>query len=1036
MKTRSIILSILIMMTCHAGVWAQSRGERRTHAQRKEVQAKVQRNITGTMYDSGIYYNIIDGSYLEVAQNRNNESYGTDIYIPDTVHAEKDYPVCGIGRWAFSTCSNTATLRLPNTLKYIDDNGLYRCGVASLTIPSGVETIGNYAFEYMRDLQSITLPAGLKEVGDGIFDNCTSLASVSLDESNPNFKVVDNVLFTKDGKSLLAYPKGKPDATYDIPEGVETVRPYAIRGTNLEKVGIPASLNNLSYSALSWNYALEEVIVAEGNDCFYTENGILFSRSGNLLLYPASKPGNYYTIPEGIKIVGRESFYGTCYLKKLEIPSTVEQVDDYFCRQSSIDTIIVKSSVPPTASENLTDFFCGIVLLVPDGCVDTYFNADGWDKFVVVDSQTTTSPEEFIVKDLIYQKIYDDVDNFEVRVIGFAEYPEKAKNLSIPKTVIYNDVTYTVTEIAPFAFAEVYEINNVTIPNTVLNIGKYAFYGSSISKLTFSAGSKIEVIGKKAFSECYDATTFVLPSSLRVIQDYAFLYFGNWETNGSTLTIPQYVEHIGKGAFDNCNTISEFTVKNTNENFMVSNGALYNMEGNKLIAYPCRKPDETFYLPPTVDTILCDFNHYLRRLAVQNNVPPVFADGLQVTRISNIKVYVPAGTKEAYMADPVWQQFLEINEIAGSEGLIASGGHCLYNKELDAFLSRGAGWGMQASMEITCVPINCIRDELDGTYRMQYFDAFTNVFLGADGDPYTDKSPSYPITWDFQPTEDGRIILFNTGYQKWLKAVGLHQGCVFTDDISEATPFEFINNNKDYNNVLANRYSVASEITPTMEAIDVTDKLKNPTMATNMNYWNTNFTMQYTNGAVTNRSGLCELYHGYGSFFQNVHDLEPGIYKFSLEGFYRGGTNDMCAVYSKQGISLQSAIIFANYDEQPFATWASARKSDTYPNTMEEAYALISKGLYKTDVYTRVGDDGVLNVGLALPQGVYYSWLIWRNATLTYYRETVDVIQDIDATENATPTVYSISGIKQNGIKKGLNIVKDKNGKFIKVASK
>ncbi len=53
------------------------------------------------------------------------------------------------------------------------------CDLAAITLPEGLDTIGQQAFSHCRGLAEITLPAGVS-VGSGAFQNCTYLTTVTL----------------------------------------------------------------------------------------------------------------------------------------------------------------------------------------------------------------------------------------------------------------------------------------------------------------------------------------------------------------------------------------------------------------------------------------------------------------------------------------------------------------------------------------------------------------------------------------------------------------------------------------------------------------------------------------------------------------------------------------------------------------------------------------------------------------------------------------------------------------------------------------
>ena len=55
--------------------------------------------------------------------------------------------------------------------------------LTNVTIPDGVTSIGQYAFENCSNLTSIDLPESLTSIGRSAFQSCTSLTSIDLPES-------------------------------------------------------------------------------------------------------------------------------------------------------------------------------------------------------------------------------------------------------------------------------------------------------------------------------------------------------------------------------------------------------------------------------------------------------------------------------------------------------------------------------------------------------------------------------------------------------------------------------------------------------------------------------------------------------------------------------------------------------------------------------------------------------------------------------------------------------------------------------------
>lgn len=116
-------------------------------------------------------------------------------------------------------------------------------------------------------------------------------------------------------------------------------------------------------------------------------------------------------------------------------------------------------------------------------------------------------------------------------------------NLSIP--LAFDNIS--VTEIADSAFENNVDIVQVSMPSTIVRIGKRAFSGCSrLTAVNISSGLKS--IGERAFAWCTGLTYFTLPADLEVIEQYAFdnceniVYFQDLTGNS--------LHWVGKNAFD------------------------------------------------------------------------------------------------------------------------------------------------------------------------------------------------------------------------------------------------------------------------------------------------------------------------------------------------------------------------------------------------------------------------------------------------------------------------------------------------------
>ncbi len=133
----------------------------------------------------------------------------------------------GIGDYAFAYCSGLRSLTLPSSLTSIGMNAFWDCYLLrNVTFPENLKSIGDFAF-FSCALRSVTLPASLTSLGNGVFGDCSELASFSLNNGSTCFKVNDGVLFSIDGKTLVAYPEDK-GSEYEVPSGTSSIPAYAL----------------------------------------------------------------------------------------------------------------------------------------------------------------------------------------------------------------------------------------------------------------------------------------------------------------------------------------------------------------------------------------------------------------------------------------------------------------------------------------------------------------------------------------------------------------------------------------------------------------------------------------------------------------------------------------------------------------------------------------------------------------------------------------------------------------------------------------
>lgn len=138
----------------------------------------------------------------------------------------------------------------------------------------------------------------------------------------------------------------------------------------------------------------------------------------------------------------------------------------------------------------------------------------------------------------------------EVSVSGLSS-SNNSSNISIPASVEYSDVTYSVTSIRNNALYKCTKISSIVIPTSVKSIGEYAFcYCSGLTSITIPGS--VSSIGKYAFFKCTNMTSVAILDGVVTIGECAFEICTSLET----ITLPNSLTAIGDAAFWECRNVN------------------------------------------------------------------------------------------------------------------------------------------------------------------------------------------------------------------------------------------------------------------------------------------------------------------------------------------------------------------------------------------------------------------------------------------------------------------------------------------------
>lgn len=86
--------------------------------------------------------------------------------------------IVSIGKYAFYYCQNLTQINLPKTVQSIGDFALQETSISKLELPDDLQSIGRNAFAYNKNIKQVILPKNITSINFQLFDSCSSLESV------------------------------------------------------------------------------------------------------------------------------------------------------------------------------------------------------------------------------------------------------------------------------------------------------------------------------------------------------------------------------------------------------------------------------------------------------------------------------------------------------------------------------------------------------------------------------------------------------------------------------------------------------------------------------------------------------------------------------------------------------------------------------------------------------------------------------------------------------------------------------------------
>lgn len=304
-----------------------------------------------------------------------------------------------IGDNAFNNCINLKEINIPESIESIGQFAFNQCIQCSIdtNFPNTLQIIGINAFHGCKKLGKVIIPDCALEIGGGAFANCGSLSislpnDVDLLTGNPFYEndslsiqirktplenaleivndclydnrvhqiicalpSVSNVRIRADTESIAdwAFCKNKNIHTVTIPEGVKSIGKQAFMECGITEIVLPYSVTSINSYAFQECWKLKQAIIS-GHEIEMEERIFEGSALENITIMTTEIPIEMFRgcrkltsviLSDEVTTIRRSAFDSCIQLQQVEIPSSVQLIEDYvFNNCENIQLIVEQDS--------------------------------------------------------------------------------------------------------------------------------------------------------------------------------------------------------------------------------------------------------------------------------------------------------------------------------------------------------------------------------------------------------------------------------------------------------------------------------------------------------------------------------------------------------------------------------------------------------------------------------------------------------------------------------------------------------------------
>lgn len=282
-----------------------------------------------------------------------------------------------------------------------------------------------------------------------------------------------------------------------LSEGIQLLpagNPAIVACSALETLRLPASISIGGGFAgadyfIDACYAMKEVLVAEENSYYKTDNGVLMSKDGTILIYcPPKLDMTDYVIPEGVTTIQSDAFEYNLTIKKVTLPSTLLSIGYWAFNNSNLEEIELNEGLQFIGQYAFQSTMLSTITL-PSTLTKIIHPA--FDSYVLESiSVADENPVFFSDGGILYQHIYNEQTAADELML--VRYPLKKQGASY------------------------------IMPENVGAIADCAFFGAEDLEL-ISLNTRIKELPNASIWNCYSLKNITIPQNVTLIDDN----FGN-----------------------------------------------------------------------------------------------------------------------------------------------------------------------------------------------------------------------------------------------------------------------------------------------------------------------------------------------------------------------------------------------------------------------------------------------------------------------------------------------------------------------------